>query len=156
MPRTGDYSLRFATKEDVIPLAILGKQFTKESKNSKLFGWNMQKVYDSLFNIIDRDDFCVICLVNDAEVVGMLIALVTPCFFSDVSQAVEIAWYIDPDHRGTRVALKMINEYERWAKEAGAVCTNMINLEVLNGDKVARMYNKRGYTLVENTFLKEL
>ncbi len=33
MPRTKDYSIRRATKEDVIDLAILGMQFVKESQN---------------------------------------------------------------------------------------------------------------------------
>ena len=155
MPRTKDYSIRKATKEDVIDLAILGKQFVKESQN-ELLGWNSSKVYDSLLDAVGRDDFGIFVLCADTEVVGMFLCFVTPCFFSDVKQAVEIAWYVDPEHRGSKRALQMLEMYEQWAKEHDAVCVNLVNLDVLRGDKVAKLYNRMGYKLVENTFTKEL
>jgi GNAT superfamily N-acetyltransferase len=156
MPRTKAYNTRPATKEDVIDLAILGKQFVKESKNNYL-GWDATKVYNSLFDVIERDDFCVIVLEEEEDgVVGMFIALVTPCFFSNLKQAVEIVWYVDPDHRGSRTALKMLSMYEEWADFRDAVCVNLVNLDILNGEKVKKMYERKGYRLVENTFVKEL
>jgi len=155
MPRTKDYNIREATAIDVVDLAILGKQFVKESQN-ELLGWDSNKVYDSLLDAIQRDDFGVFVLLNNYEIVGMLVCFVTPCFFSEVVQAVEIVWYVDPDHRGSRKAMEMLDLYEEWAKEHGAVCTNLINLNVLKGDKVAKIYKRKGYRLVENTFVKEL
>ena len=155
MPRTKDYSIREATEEDVIDLAILGKQFVKESQNGFL-GWNSSKVYDSLLDAVERDDFGIFVLCADTEVVGMLIGFVAPCFFSDVVQASEITWYVDPEHRGSRMAIKMLGYFEEWAKDRGAVCANLGNLDVLNADRVARLYNRRGYRLIENTFVKEL
>ena len=155
MPRTKDYSIRKATKEDVIDLAILGKQFVKESQNGFL-GWSSSKVYDSLFDAVERDDFGIFVLCADTEVVGMLIAFVAPCCFSDVVQASEITWYVDPEHRGSRMAIKMLDYFEEWAKDQGAVCANLGNLDVLNGDRVARLYNSIGYRLITNTFVKEL
>ena len=155
MPRTKDYNIREATKEDVIDLAILGKQFVKESQNTYL-GWDATKVYDSLFDAVQREDFGVFVLVGGEEVVGMLICFATPCFFSNVTQAVEIAWYVDPDHRGSKKAHEMLDLYEEWAESRGAVCVNLMNLDILNAEKVAKMYTKRGYVLAENTFTKEL
>ena len=155
MPRTKDYSIREATEEDVIDLAILGKQFVKGSQN-ELLGWNSSKVYDSLADAIERDDFGIFVLCAGTEVVGMFFRFVTPCFFSDVKQAVEIAWYVDPEHRGSRKALQMLEMYEQWAKEHDAVCVNLVNLDVLRGDKIAKLYSRMGYKLVENTFTKEL
>ena len=155
MPRTKDYSIRKATKEDIIDLTILGKQFVKESQN-ELLGWSSSKVYDFLLDAVDRDDFGIFVLCANTEVVGMFLCLITPCFFSDVKQAVDIAWYVDPKHRGSRKAIQMLEVYEEWAKERGAVCTNLINLDVLRGDRVAKLYKRMGYKLVENTFIKEL
>jgi GNAT superfamily N-acetyltransferase len=156
MPRTEDYSIREATEEDVVDLAILGKQFAKESKNYDLLGWNSTKAYNFLFDAIQREDFGVFCLYTETEIVGMLICFVTPCFFSNVVQAVEIVWYVDPDHRGSRKAREMLDWYEEWAESRQAVCTNLVNLDTLNAGKVAKIYVKRGYRLVENTFVKEL
>lgn len=160
MQRTEDcsselYSIREATEHDVIDLAILGKEFVKESQNSFL-GWNSSKVYDALFDAIQREDFHIVVLQADTEIVGMLVCFVTPCFFSDVKQAVEIVWYVTPEHRGSKKALQMLEHYEQWAKEQGAVCVNLVNLEILRGDRVAKLYKRLGYHLVENTFMKGL
>ena len=155
MPRTKDYSVREAVEDDVIEFHVLGKMFVRESKNNFL-GWSAIKVHDSLLDAIGREDFCVFALQCDNEIVGMFIGFVAPCFFSDVIQATEIVWYVEPDHRGSRKALEMLDLFEEWAEFKGAVCSNLMNLDVLNADKVAKMYNKRGYRLVENTFVKEL
>jgi len=155
MPKTKGYNIRQATKEDVIDLTILGKQFVKESQN-ELLGWNSTKVHYSLLDAIDRDDFAVLVLEHKTEVVGMFIGFIAPCFFSDSLQAAEIVWYIDPKHRGSRIAYEMIDLFEEWAGFREAVCTNLMNLNVLKGDKVAKLYGRMGYKMVENTFTKEL
>ncbi len=121
-----------------------------------MLGWNSSKVYDSLFDAVGRDDFGIFVLCADTEVVGMFLCFVTPCFFSDVKQAVEIAWYVDPEYRGSKMAAKMLKIYEQWAKERDAVCVNLVNLDVLRGVKVAKLYERMGYKMVENTFMKEL
>jgi len=156
MPKTKGYDIREATEEDVIDLAILGKQFAKESQNLQLLGWNSAKVYNSLFDAINRDDFYILVLTHGKEIVGMLITFVAPCFFSEAVQATEIVWYVDPDHRGSRVSIGMLDLFEEWARTKEAVCANLMNLDVLNAEKVAKMYTKRGYKLAENTFVKEL
>lgn len=155
MPKIKDYSIYEATEEDAIDLAILGKQFVKESQN-ELLGWNSTKVHNSLLDAINREDFAVLVLECNSEIVGMLITFVAPCFFSDAIQATEIVWYIDPEHRGSKKAYEMLDLFEEWAGAKGAVCTNLMNLDVLNADKVAKIYYKRGYKLAENTFVKEL
>jgi len=151
-----EYSIRDAVAEDVVDLVVLGKQFVKESNNQKLLGWSMKKVYDSLHNAIERDDLGVFVLCCGGETVGMLVCFIAPCFFSDALQAGELVWYVDPEHRGSRKSIEMLIVFEDWAKERGAVCCNMMNLEVLSPEKTAKFYTRRGYTLTENTFIKEL
>lgn len=138
MPKIKDYNIREATEEDAIDLAILGKQFARESKTIDYLGWNSTKVHNSLLDAINREDFAVLVLECNSEIVGMLITFVAPCFFSDAIQATEIVWYVDSEHRGSRMALEMLDLFEEWAETKGAVCTNLMNLDVLNADKVAK------------------
>lgn len=155
MPKTQDYKIRIGEAGDVLDIVFLGKKFVKESQNTHL-GWDQDKAHDMAKMAVERDDFLVVVMEHEEEVVGFLVALVTPCFFSNKLQAVEMAWYVHKDHRGSGEALKMVDAYELWAREAGAILVNMINLDMLNGDKVKRIYEKKGYHLVENTFVKEL
>lgn len=155
MARTGAYNVRQATEDDILDIAYIGKKFVKESQNTHL-GWSQDKVIQTLQEVIHRDDFLNLVLEKDEEIVGFFTAFATPSFFSDKLQAVELAWYVLPDHRKSRQSLKMLDEYEKWAKERGITQINMINLDVLNRDKVAKTYEKKGYKMTENTFSKEL
>jgi len=156
MRRTEDYSTREATPDDVIDIAILGKQFVRESGNYELFGWNASKVTSTIIDAIHREDFGVFVFCHKDEIVGLFVCFATPCFFSDNVQAVEILWYVDPEHRGSRKSHEMVDIYVEWAKTKNAVAANLVNLELLKGEKVAKLYNRKGFNLVENTFLKEL
>ncbi|MHA2084301.1 MAG: GNAT family N-acetyltransferase [Candidatus Thorarchaeota archaeon] len=156
MPRTEDYNIREAVEEDVIDLTILGKQFLKETKNDRFLGWNSTKAHNFFLDAANREDFGVFVLCNGNEIVGMFVCFATPCFFSDAVQAVEIVWYVDPEHRGSKEALKLLDVYEEWARKHGAVCANLMNVDILKGAKVAKLYGRKGYTLTENTFVKEL
>ena len=155
MPKTTLYSTREVNKEDIIDLLVLGKTFTKEAGHSRL-GWDSTKMYAFYDNAINSKDFFFHCLVADNEVVGFLIGFLAPAYFSHVLQATEIAWYVVPEHRGKGEALKMLELFEEWSKKHGAVCVNMGSVEIIHAEKIAKVYNKRGYTLNENTFTKEL
>jgi len=156
MPKTKAYNVRVATEKDIIDLTILGKQFVKESQYYDLLGWDASKVHITLTNAMEREDFEIFCFCCDSEVVGLLACFVTPCFFSETIQAVEMLWYVDPEHRGSKEAQQLLDHYEEWAKEKKAVVVNLINLDVLNAEKVGRLYERRGYRQIENTFIKEL
>jgi len=155
MPRTKAYNVRLATENDIIDISILGKQFAKESGNARL-GWDHTKVFNSLANAITREEFLILVLEYDDEIVGMFIGFIAECFFSLKTQSCELSWYVTPDHRGTKAAFEMVDIYEQWARDGGATMANLINLDILNADKVAKFYRRKGYTLAENTFVKEL
>lgn len=153
--QSNTYNIRRATKDDALDITFIGKKFVKESHNSHL-GWNKDKVFSFVTEAVDREDFLILVLENDDDIVGVLAAFVTPCFFSDEWQAVELTWYVLPEHRKTRKAIEMLEAYENWAKEKGVAQINTMNLDMLKPEKVQKMYEKRGYRLVENTFAKEL
>jgi GNAT superfamily N-acetyltransferase len=147
---------RVATEKDALDVVFLTKRFVRESGNMSTLGFDQGKVFDLFLDIVEREDFLVLVKEHEEEIVGMFVAFVVPCFFSEKVQAVELAWYTDKEHRGPRDNLKVIKMYEEWAKERGAVMVNLINLDQLNGEKVGRFYNKNGYKIVENTFVKEI
>lgn len=155
MPKTKAYNIREATKNDVIDLTILGRQFIKEA-NMPHLGWDNSKTHDFFLSAIDQDHFCVFVQEEGDEVVGMFVGLATPCFFSHTVQTVEIMWYVDPDHRGSRAAWRMVERFEGWSKEQGAASVSIVNLSILKADKVGKLYERKGYKMTENTFAKEL
>jgi len=86
----------------------------------------------------------------------MFVGFIVECFFSTKTQSCELSWYVTPEHRGSKTAFEMVDIYEQWARDGGATIANLINLDMLNADKVAKFYKRKGYTLAENTYIKEL
>lgn len=154
MPETKGYNIRLAELTDTTDIVILGKEFYKQYYKD-LLGWNTKKVTQNLETAIKEDYFLVLVMEHNKEIVGMFVAMVAPCFFSDDIQGSELAWYVTKDHRKTGKALEMLDWYENWAKEHGAKLVNMMNIEI--GPKsILSVYKKKGYKLRENTFIKEL
>ncbi|WP_421581137.1 GNAT family N-acetyltransferase [Shinella sp. M31] len=96
-----------------------------------------------------------LCLVLDVNGVaeGVLVAEAGQHLFGDFSFASELVWWIEPPYRG-RMAARMVNEYEVWAKAQG--CT-FAQLAGLGGNPaVGRLYERCGYTAAERHYLKSL
>lgn len=68
--------------------------------------------------------------------------------------AVECFWYMLPGSRGNGIAL--LNEFESWAKLAGAKRVAMIHLTNLQPEILRKLYERRGYKEIEVHYVKEL
>ena len=93
----------------------------------------------------------------DGVVCGFLAAAIQPVWFSPGTRvALETAWWMDEAHRGRPEGVRLLLEFERWAKAEGtqAICMSDI---VLEGDSAAkRILARLGYQVTERTFVKGL
>lgn len=144
--------VRKATKEDSLDFAVLAKQFLRESKYP--FSVDMEKLMESFTAACDNESFCVFLLEEEGDIVGMLVGgLSSPLFSSDIV-ATELAWFVERQHRDGRGSLKLFNEYEKWAKEAGSKFITMVDIDTLQS--LGSLYSRKGYTLTEKTYVKEI
>jgi GNAT superfamily N-acetyltransferase len=69
--------------------------------------------------------------------------------------AVETYWYVEPEYSGH--GKELVDFFEKWAKET-AKCqyTAMIHLADSHPERLQKFYEKNGYRLVEQHFVKEL
>lgn len=87
------------------------------------------------------------------ETVGCIVAISAEHHMSPVKVATELVWWVKPEHRG-RHSLDLLTMVEYWAKELqGCQYVCMISLE---SNDVGKIYQKRGYTLKEHAYMKEL
>lgn len=118
------------------------------------------------FNV-SRDQFLetlnngvIVHVAKDPEdtIIGFVIGVICEShpIFGNVKYAAELAWYVHPDHRGKGTAVKLLNEFEVYARVSGCkfvVCAAMHNSSF---DQVKSMYEKNGYVATEVSFIKEL
>jgi len=155
--QTVDSKVRRAEPNDLHDCIYIGKKFATEAGYSSL-KVNVEKAEATFWNSIERDDVLLLIVESEGQVVGLFLAMLAPAFFTDQLLGVELMWYVLPEYRGKLgdTPIRVLDEYEKWAKAGGATMINMVNIDLLNGEKVAKIYKSKGYRLAENTFVKEI
>jgi len=85
--------------------------------------------------------------------IGMLAGISSPFIFGPHLIASEIAWWIEPEKRGQKDGVELVEAFEYWAKFKAACA--IITLTSLD-DKVGKFYESRGYKLHERAYMKEI
>lgn len=145
-------NIRLARYEDILDLSLLIRSFTSEAKYG--FSLDYNKIYDTLKNTMEDDDYLLLVVEDGDKLVGMFFAMLIEPLFSSDKVAAEVAWYISPDSRGSKQALKLIDWYLLWAEERGATKATIADIVELND--IGKLYNRKGFVLSERSYVKDL
>lgn len=89
----------------------------------------------------------------EGRIVGLVAALTHP-FFKDTGQ--EMIWWVEEGHRDSKVGFELISFVENWAKSLNLKHLFAAHYHNDLRDRVAKMYEKNGYTPVEYNYMKEI
>jgi GNAT superfamily N-acetyltransferase len=92
---------------------------------------------------------------NHTTLVGIMVGFMGSHFLTTDTLAQELMWYVMPQFRGHRQAVKMFTEFEAWAVAEGATAISMVSLTT-SGDSVKKLYASKGFREVESHHLKFL
>lgn len=90
---------------------------------------------------------------NDGCVIG---SLFVPDGFCGELRALVYFWFSAPRARGTGRPIELLDAFEKAARDAGCRRISISSHMKVATDKTARIYEKRGYSLTERIFTKEL
>jgi GNAT superfamily N-acetyltransferase len=91
---------------------------------------------------------------REGAVVGMLIiAYTTLATGGDHVVAEEVAWWVEPEHRGGRTAYKMLRFGLERARQDGC---NSVTMRSPSGSPVGEFYERLGFRPIETTYSKRL
>ena len=139
---------------DEIPLCVEGgKSFFDEGK---LPGGFKPEIFIACWQRLIRNGIGVILgLFNESgEIQGALGAVIYPDMNNGDITAVENFWYMLPQCRGQ--GLKLLKEYEKWARRRGAKRLAMIHLLNLQPEKLGALYQRLGFEPIETNYIKVL
>lgn len=95
-----------------------------------------------------------------AEVIvgkGFIVGMIAPSFLHPGRlQCSELAWYVEPEYRGTTAALRLMRRYEKVARDNKCYYVSMVAIESLNPKATGKIYEKLGYTKLENHYRRIL
>jgi len=133
---------------------LLGSFFNEDLGEEIVFDY--VKASALIDSCAEKDsDFFLMLLRDEEKILGMLGGAITTPPFSNTKFAIEIIWYVRPQYRGNIKAVKLVKEFETWAKEKGAKYIAMVSQ--MNSDvDPGPLYERLGYKLSEKTYAKRL
>lgn len=129
------------------------KSFHKSSpfSNLKFDEGKVSKIYDAYLKS-DKSDIIVI-IAEDVKPFGFIVGICEELPFSSDKVAMELAWWVDEDHRGHRDSVLLMKAYEDWSVRIGARMTQMAMLD--ESTDLHRFYKRMGYRPAEASYIKE-
>lgn len=147
--------IRPATMSDISAIAAMGKEFHGQAGWSDVFEYNEADCAASLAVLLAADSF--ICLVAETDrIVGMAAGIVSPVYFNHAhTSGEELFWWVD-DAAPQMAGIRLLAGLENAAKDKGCDSWQMKSIALLKGDRMAKLYERRGYRASEHSFIKRL
>lgn len=146
--------IRAATLDDLPALSRVGRLFYEEAG---LPGeYREERFVQSWANILGQGLGVILMAEGDEGPVGAVGAFLLPDIYTEDLIADEAFWFIDKDHRGGTLALRLFSALEKWAYEMGADRQNFVHLEKLQPARLKRLYEKKGYQVIQTLYQREV
>lgn len=75
---------------------------------------------DKVLRMIQRPNGFASCAVVGGEIVGFMAGYIGETFLNHEVNAYEQGLYVVPEHRGSTIAVRLVREFEAWARARGA------------------------------------
>ena len=145
--------IRVAGPEDVPDVIRLTQGFLEGTAYGPLLGAPDPALLEAVANFLIASPDGVIFLADDrGKVRGMLGGFAAPHIITGRKVSEELAWWVEPDARGARAGLLLIQAFEEWSRLQMCFMVKM----VAPNPKVARFYTRSGYLEVETAYAKTL
>ena len=146
--------IREATSADIEEIAALGERFHAQAGWDEI-AYSREDCAKSLANLMASGLF--ICLVAETDgIVGMASGVLSPVYFNHAHvSGEELFWWVSDD-APQMTGIRLLDGLEKAARVKGCQSWQMKSLARLNGERMTRLYERRGYRASEQSFIKRL
>jgi len=140
-------------EEQVLQLA---REMLEESVSHNDMQMDERKLVTQLNASINAPDSVYVRLaVRGTEVLGGFFGVITTVYFSQELAAKDMAWFVTKTRRGSIAAVRLVQDFEEWAKERGAKKFFLGQSTGVNIETTRLLYERLGYRVVGYNTVKE-
>jgi len=150
--------IRQANKQDMNHLLAMGLHFFREGKFTEkgltFFPPDFERF---LVFLIESRNAIFLIAEEENSPIGSIAGVFSPWMLDYAKVTLtELWWWIEPEHRGNRVAFQLLKEYERTAKENNITHVIMGTHDNVNEGRLQSFYSRYGYKHLEHHYIKEI
>jgi hypothetical protein len=142
-----------ATPADIAEILDLGQQMHAESA-FRHFDIDIPKCAMLIHTCLTNPDthFIRVAVGPTNEIVGMLLGYISEYYFGRDLIASDYLWYVTPEYRGSRAAVLLLRDFQKWAEERNASEVHMGLSTGVHAEKVGALLENLGYDLVGGNY----
>lgn len=147
--------IRAATPSDAPAIARLGSIFHAQA------GWEEIPYVEAdcataMVQLIQTPTFLCYVAEDGGNITGMVAGVVSPVYFNhNHISGEELFWWVS-NSAAPYTGLKLLTAIEDGARGLGCTTWQMKSLARLNGERMEKLYSRRGYRASERLFIREL
>jgi len=146
---------RLATEEDIFDLLVLGRALSREA--GPFYKFDPEKTQTVLKESLTNDQLQTFVLEDQGNVVGGIVCVLTTLPLGLAPLATELGMFIERDYRdkhGPWGMIKLLKEFEGWARKSGA--KHLVISNILSMSDSKKLYERLGFNPIELNYTKEL
>lgn len=145
--------VRKMTKDDITELISLFVVFHMETLKIYNVSMDSKTVEENIVNYIENHISFV--LEEEKKIVGFIFGVVAPFPLNDnVLMFIESAWFVKKEHRAH--SIKLLDRVEQYCKDNKITRMIVGNTEMGNCERFKKFYERKGFKLFEQHFVKEI
>jgi GNAT superfamily N-acetyltransferase len=136
--------VRHATPEDAAVIDTLLRAMHQESPIFRVMPIDDRKLADYIAKITASGDHAVLLHEGTAGIDGIYIGMLVQQFFTFEITAMDILFYVRPERRGSRAAVRLFRAFKAWAKASGAKAIQVGTMTGIDPARSAKFYRGMG------------
>ena len=137
--------VRTARPEDADEVLDLARAMHAESERYRRLRFSEPHIRSLYAALVPTGGILVV--EHAGAIVGMVVGMLVPTWFGDGSEFVasDLALYVEPEHRGTLAAPRLIRAFERWAVAHGAREVSLGVSTEIHAERTRELYERLGF-----------
>lgn len=136
--------VRHATPADAAVIETMLRAMAQESPVYRVMPIDDRKLADYIAKVIRSSDHAVLLHESPAGIDGIYIGMLVQQFFTFEITAMDILFYVRPERRGSRAAVRLFRAFKAWAKSSGAKAIQVGTMTGIDPARTAKFYRGMG------------
>lgn len=136
--------VRHATPADAAVIDTMLRAMGRESPIYRAMPIDDRKLADYIAKVIRSSDHAVLLHESAAGIDGIYIGMLVQQFFTFETTAMDVLFYVRPERRGSRAAVRLFRAFKAWAKSSGAKAIQVGTMTGIDPARTSKFYRGMG------------